>query len=97
VTGYRVYRGEAFLGTITSSCTDWPWSEGAFAAAPSFAAVRSLFEVKRELLEAGRMDEWEQAWREIEEPGLRLESINGGEPIKGFLLHIDGDRARWRA
>jgi hypothetical protein len=96
VPDYRVYRGDEFLGTLTETGLDMPWWEGVFDAAPAFEVVRPLFDRERELLDADRMDEWDAAWDDLAE-GLRLEPLDGSEPITEFVLHIDGDgRASWR-
>ena len=92
---YRVYRGTVLLGTLTRTGTDMPWFEGTFRAAPGFKAVRPMFDRERELLDADRMDEWQEAYDELAE-GLRLEPLDGREPITEFLLHIDGQQAWWR-
>jgi hypothetical protein len=54
-----------------------------------------MFDHERELLDADRMDEWQEAYDELAE-GLRLEPLDGREPITEFLLHIDGQQAWWR-
>jgi hypothetical protein len=97
VPDYRVYRGDVLLGTLTRTGSDMPWWGGAIDAAPGFEAVRPLFDRERELLDADRMEEWGAAWDELAE-GLRLEPLDGRDPITEFLLHIeaDGRRASWR-
>ena len=93
---YRVYRGNQFLGTLTQTGGDMPWFDGIFEPAPEFAAVQSLFDHARELLANNRMFEWESAWEEIAEPGLRLEPLDGREAITKFLLQIEGRKASWK-
>ncbi len=94
---YRVFRGDQLLGTLTRTGGEMFWEEGDFVPAPGFEAVRPLFDRERTLLDADRIDEWCAAWDELAE-GLRLEPLDGREPITEFLLHIDGDakRATWR-
>lgn len=94
---YRVFRGDLLLGILTELRGEMWWREGTFDAAPGFDAVRPLFDQERELLEADRIDEWGAAWDELAE-GLRLEPVDGREPITEFLLHIeaDGRNASWR-
>jgi len=74
-----------------------PWWEGTFDPAPGFEAVRPLLDRERELLAADRIEEWCVAWDELAEE-LRLEPLDGREPITEFLLHIDEDGrgATWR-
>jgi hypothetical protein len=94
---YRVYRGDVLLGTLTETGSDISRWERGFDAAPGFEAVRPLFDRERELLDADRMEKWGEAWDELAE-GLRLEPLDGRDPITGFLLHIDADgqHASWR-
>jgi hypothetical protein len=94
---YHVYRGDQLLGTLTQTGMDMPWWEGTFSPGPGFEAFRPMFDRERELLNADRIDEWCAAWDDLAE-GLRLEPLDGREPITEFLLHIeaDGERARWR-
>ena len=92
---YRVYRGKTLLGTLTRTGGDMPWWEGTFEAASGFRTVRSMFDRERELLDADRMDEWQEAYDKLAD-GLRLEPTDGDEPITEVLLHIDGQQAWWR-
>jgi hypothetical protein len=92
---YRVYRGKTFLGTVTQTGTDMPFFEGTFEPAPGFRSVRRMFDRERQLLDADRMDEWQEAYDKLA-VGLRMEPTNGREPITELLLHIDGRLAWWR-
>jgi hypothetical protein len=93
---YRVMRGGRLLGTLTSTGCDMPWFEGVFEPTAAFAEVQRLFDHERQLLEEDRIDEWSAVWDEIAKPGMRLEPLDGREPIADFMLHIDGQKARWR-
>jgi hypothetical protein len=90
-----VYRGKTFLGTLTRTGGDMPWWEGTFEPAPGFRAVRAMFDRERQLLDADRMDEWQEAY-DVLAAGLRMEPVDGREPITELLLHIDGRQAWWR-
>lgn len=84
-------------GSLTRTSSDMPWFEGTFEAADGFEAIRSLFDRERELFNADLMDAWDALWCELAQ-GLRLEPLDGGEPLTEFLLHIgaDGLSATWR-
>lgn len=66
------------------------WQEGTFDPGPGFEAVRPLFDRERELLEAERMEEWEETWDELAE-GRILQPLDGRGTIGEFLLHIESD------
>jgi hypothetical protein len=93
---YRVVRGGRLLGTIKNTGFDMPWFEGVFEPTAAFGEVQALFDQERQLLDADRIAEWGAVWGEIMGPGMRLEPLDGSEPIAEFLLHIDGQKARWR-
>ena len=96
MSGYRLYRGDVLLGTLTHTGDDFPWHDGTFDPAPVFEEVRPLFDRELALLNADRMDEWETAWGAIAALGLRLEPMAAGSDVNEFLLHIEGQRAWWR-
>ena len=94
---FEIYADNVHLGTITEQGNfDMFWAEETFTPAPAFASFQPLFDRERRLLEADRMEEWQEAWDEIEQHGLRLVPADGSEPISEFLVHIDGRTAWWR-
>ena len=93
---YRLYRADVLLGTLTHTDDDFPWHNGTFDPTPAFEDVRPLFDRELALLNAGRMDELELAWKEFAALGLRMRSVATGADINEFLLHIEGQRAWWR-
>ena len=92
---YRLYRGDQLLGAITHTDNDMPWHNGTFDPSPAFEEVRPLFELELALLNADRMDEWEEAWSDVAALGLRLEPVATGADIDEFLRHIEGSRVWW--
>ena len=96
---YSLYRGADLLGTVAlkDELCDFPWLGGQFRAAPAFAAVEKLFREESRLLEADEMDAWEELWAQIEKPGLKLLPADGSEAIVDFIIHIEGEEARWRS
>ncbi|GGX76073.1 hypothetical protein GCM10010358_33100 [Streptomyces minutiscleroticus] len=91
-----VRSGDVPVGEIAIDGGDFPWLAGRFTAGPGFAAVAPLFARDIELTELdddARWDEWEQVHEEIRRT-VSLSSPAG--PVPEFLLHVEGDRARFR-
>lgn len=95
---YSLYRGTDLLGRLIlrAELCDFPWYGGQFEAAPAFAPVAHLFKEELRLLEANKMDTWEEIWIQIEAPGLQLRPANSGDVITGLIIHIKGAEATWR-
>lgn len=93
---YDLYRGNVVLGTIDHTTDDFPFHHGVFEPTPEYAAVRELFEKEHQLLEAGRMEEWQKVRDKLDEPVLILKPVGAGKEVKKPLLHIDGVKAWWR-
>jgi hypothetical protein len=95
---FELHRGAQLLGTIElrAELCDFPWYGGRFTAGPAFETVAHLFRQELELLGAEEMDAWGRVKAEIDGPGLRLMPAGGGPPEPDFMLHIEGDEARWR-
>ena len=84
------------LGRLTEDGTDMPWVLCRFEPAEGFAAVAELFAEELGLLEEDEMDAWAMVQEQIAARELWLRPLHGGEPIREFLLHVDGDRAWFR-
>jgi hypothetical protein len=94
---YELYRGQVALGVITHEMDDFPFHKGTFMPSKEFANIASLFDREISLLESHRIAEWQEVRDEIDAPGIRLESLEGGgKTIMNPLLHIDGSEAWWR-
>lgn len=94
---FRFFRGHELLGMLVcSAATDSAWQGGHFEPAASFDRVRPLFDNELHLLKARRLPEWKEMWEEIQRPGLKLEPVDGGEPITSFIIHIEEDHAWWK-
>ncbi len=93
---WTLMMGDSALGTLTPYDSDWPWEYCHFTPTPAFEQVRPLFVAELEILE-GQWDEaqWEKAYDAIAALKLRLVR-DDGQIIDEFLLHIDGDTARFR-
>jgi hypothetical protein len=93
----RLYRGQTLLGSIEVDWrkADFPWHGGAFTPTEHFESVRRLFEA--ELALRGRLGEWDQAYAQIVQPGLRLEDSESGKVHDQVLIHIlQRQEARFR-
>jgi hypothetical protein len=95
---YSLYRGTDLLGKVVLrvELCDFPWYGGQFEAAPAFAPVEHLFKEELCLLEADKMDTWEEIWAQIEAPGLQLRPASGGDAITELIIHVKGAEATWR-
>lgn len=92
---WSLFRGRELLAEIVVADVDMPWSTGRVIARAGLAEFRPVFEREIALVDApGELDyeAWERAYEPISE--LTLESPTG--PVGDFLLHIDGDEARFR-
>lgn len=94
---WNLKRGEEILGLLTELDIDQPWIICQFQASTSFASYQPLFIEELKLLDSDEMELWQRAYQNIDELGLVLEpSSGGGETIRDFILHIDGNNARFR-
>ena len=75
---------------------DMFWHNCTFAPTPAFDVIAPLFLETRRLLERDEMEAFEAAYDRIAALGLELHPVGGGEPIRDFLLHIDGEQAQLR-
>jgi hypothetical protein len=74
---------------------DWPWYRCRF---PSPLAFEPLFDQELKLLEGkGADEEWFAAYENIEGLALTLRYPSQAKSTDLFLLHIDGEMARFQA
>ena len=95
----QLKRGNALLGTLQVIDLDQPWFICEFVRASGFESVKPLFDEELALLEGSDnfdIDAWENAYSRIDDLGLQLVPTDGGTPIDEFVLHIDGQEARFR-
>ncbi len=98
---FALRRGYERLGTLEIVGIDQPWFMCKFEATPAFEPFRPLFDEELKLLEQERDDDkdwadWETAYSRIDELGLCIGALDGGNDITEFLLHIKGEEARFR-
>jgi hypothetical protein len=69
-----------------------------FQPTPAFGQYKPLFDLELALLEdKGATEEWDMAYAKIEELGLTLSYPSQAKTIELFLLHVDGETARFKA
>jgi len=91
---WQLRQGETVLGDVEITDADFPWLRGAWHPTNEFDSVRALFRAELGLIDdAG--EEWERAYREIYDAGVRL-YYPDGRKVPEFLLHVDDDVAWFR-
>jgi len=92
-----LHQGNILLATLSDiQLYDWPWYICDFHPTSAFERYRQLFEAELELLEReGATDKWVAAYQNIED--LKLTVTYNGETTREFLLHVEGNKARFRA
>jgi hypothetical protein len=88
--------GDRFLALLVVTGGDFPWLHATLVPAPAFESWRLAFDDERRALD--RIDDdpetWGAAYAVIDD-ALTLREPDGND-VEAFLLHIDGDAARWR-
>jgi len=94
---FEVRRGKVLLGILRLLDVDQPWFMCEFAPTPDFEDVKPLFDEELRRLEVidDDIDAWENAYSRIDELGLQIVPPGGGPPLTEFVLHIEGNRARF--
>jgi hypothetical protein len=84
------------LATLRLTNTDQPFFYCALSREAAFAEYEALFASLQELVKNDDFRELENRLQAIVKKGFTLEPGDGGQPIREFLLHIDGDVAWFR-
>ena len=85
-----------FSGVLVLDSVDQPWFICSFIPEPNFERYAETFYQEDALLQAGREDEWEDAFDRMSEWDVALVGDDGSE-IKDLLLHISiSNEARFR-
>ena len=95
----ELYRGDILLAVLSNiQLYDYPWYSCDFQPTAAFEQYRPLFDHELELLEGdGATEEWDIAYEKIEVLHLTLWYPNQTKMTQAFLLHIDGETARFKA
>ncbi|MFF7456311.1 hypothetical protein [Kitasatospora sp. NPDC008115] len=90
---WRLVRQDEPVGEVVVDSADFPWLYGRFVPGPGFAAVEPWFTEAAALVEA---DEWERFEECYDRIASTLTLVGPKGPAAEFLLHIEGDQARFR-
>ncbi len=93
---YELHFAGQKIATLTNTGGDCPWFHGSYVLFPAFEKARSLFAQESALLDADRIDEWDDLWTAHLAPNLSLRPLDGSEDITRFLIHFDKAHAWWR-
>ena len=94
---WRPRRGDAIIAELVVTGGDLPWLNATVRATPAFDELRPLFVEELRLLD--RLDQDVEAW-EAAYDRVRREVIlerPDAFAVPEFLLHVDGEYARWRS
>jgi hypothetical protein len=91
-------QGDKLLGVLTPTGIDQPWFLCDFAATPAWDAVRPVFEASTAAAESHDPDGSAagQALQAVDDLGITLVPAGNDSVIEDFLLHVEGDQARYR-
>jgi hypothetical protein len=95
----ELFRGDNLLAILSNiRLFDWPWYICDFQPTAEFEQYRPLFDMELALLEdKGATEEWDVAYGKIEELKLTLAYPLESKVTDIFLIHIEGDTARFKA
>lgn len=95
----ELYRGTILLAILSRiEGWDFPWYQCDFQPMPEFEQYRALFDEELRLLESdsGTDEHWLLAYEKIEALELTLIDPDQGKAAEVFLLHVEGQRARFK-
>ena len=91
-------QGGTHVGTLVLDHIDQPWFHCRFTATPAWELLRPTVEAWNRAVERDRSHELEiaKALEAVDSLRLAIVPVPGSEPIDDFLLHVEGDEARFR-
>ncbi|WP_327190052.1 hypothetical protein [Streptomyces xinghaiensis] len=95
---WRLMQGDTQVGTLVLDHIDQPWFHCRFTATPDWEPLRPVVETWTRVVESDDSDELQitQALEAVDALHLTLLPVSGSEEIDDFLIHVDGDAARFR-
>ncbi|MEU7551464.1 hypothetical protein AB0B01_03725 [Streptomyces sp. NPDC044571] len=85
--------GRELVGEIAIAGFDFPWLSGRFTPQPAFAVFKPWFDEARAVLAEEDFERFDEVYASI---ARRLTLVSPTGPVAEFLLHIEGDEARFR-
>jgi hypothetical protein len=95
----KLYQENVLLGVLTNvQLDDFPWYSCNFQPTVAFEPYKPLFDLELKLLEdQGATEAWDMVYEEIEALNLRLVDSIKAKSTGIFLIHIEGEIARFKA
>ncbi|MGV9564315.1 hypothetical protein [Streptomyces sp. NPDC003480] len=95
---WRLMQGQSHLGTLTLDHIDQPWFHCCFTATAAWEPLRPTVAAWTQAVESNDSNELEIAktLEDVDALGLLLVSVAGSQQIDDFLIHVEGDAARFR-
>ncbi|MFJ9584503.1 hypothetical protein [Streptomyces acidicola] len=95
---WRLLQGDTPVGTLMLHHIDQPWFHCSFTATAAWESLRPTVVAWTQVVESNDSDELEvnEALEAIDALGLVLVPVAESEQIDDFLIHIEGDTARFR-
>ncbi|OKI96086.1 hypothetical protein AMK10_10615 [Streptomyces sp. CB02058] len=91
-------QGDVPVGTLVLGQVAQPWFECSFRPTSAWEALRPTVEAWTRAVESddSNEDEISRALEAVDALKLTLVSVPGSETIEDFLIHVEGDTARFR-
>jgi hypothetical protein len=91
---WKLYAGDEVVANLVVTGGDFPWLDARVEPRPAFEAFRPLFDEEWAATQAEDWDRADEVYHEIKN-ALRLADPDGVDVVE-FLLHVQGEDARWR-
>jgi hypothetical protein len=91
-------QGDTHVGALVLDHIDHPWFHCRFSATPAWEPLRPTVEAWITVVESNDSDDLQitRALEAVDALALALVSVPDSEQIDDFLLHVEGDAARFR-
>ncbi|GAA2436735.1 hypothetical protein GCM10010421_28130 [Streptomyces glaucus] len=91
-------QGDTHVGTLLLDHIDQPWLHCRFTATAAWDSVRPVLAAWTQAVESDDSNELavDEALEAVDALQLALVAVAGSERIDDFLIHVEGDTARFR-
>ncbi|MEU4681808.1 hypothetical protein [Streptomyces xinghaiensis] len=95
---WRLMQGDTQVGTLVLDHIDQPWFHCRFTATPAWEPLRPAMEAWTRVVDSDYSNELQitQACEAVDALRLTLLPVSGSDQIDDFLIHVEGDAARFR-